>query len=63
MGSYCCTNQETVKGVDVPQGNLTRRFNELSMDQLALVIKVQARIRGFLCRKKINEFRIGSGIG
>ena len=63
MGTYCCSNQKTEGGVEVPQGDLSRKVNELTMEQIALIIMVQAHIRGFLARKQVNLFRAGSGMG
>lgn len=38
-------------------------MNNLTMEELALVIKIQARIRGFLTRKKISAFKVSAGFG
>lgn len=59
----CCSNQNVEGGIETPQGDLQRKMNNLTMEELALVIKIQARIRGFLTRKKISAFKVSAGFG
>ena len=62
MGN-CCSQNQTTDGVEVPHSDISKRISNLSMEELALIIKIQARIRGFLTRKKIRQFQLTSGIG
>jgi hypothetical protein len=59
----CCSNQTIEKGVETPVGDLSRKINNLTLDEIALLIKVQSRVRGFLTRRKINTFKISVGFG
>ena len=62
MGA-CCSNQNTDGNLDVPHGDLSRKIDNLSMKDVALIIKIQAHIRGFLTRKKIRAYQYTAGIG
>jgi hypothetical protein len=62
MGN-CCSNSTVdtlgdIKTLD--QASLKARMNP---SQLALLIKVQANIRGFLTRKRIRQMQYNAGMG
>ena len=61
MGN-CCSGQTAdihgdIKSLD--QDNLNRR---ITMDQIALIIKVQAAFRGYITRKKIRVAQVNMGM-
>ena len=54
MGS-CCSNSTSQGSFRQPEVMIGTPA--LSLNQLALLIKIQARVRGFLGRKKVKEVR------
>ena len=61
MGN-CCSGQ-TVAGGDIKTLDDQGLSKRVTAKQLALIIKVQANIRGFLTRKKIRTMQYNAGMG
>lgn len=62
MGN-CCSGQTVDGGGDIKTLDHQGLSKRLTTNQLALVIKVQANIRGFLTRKKIRTMQYNAGMG
>lgn len=62
MGA-CCSGSTVDTNGDIKTVDSHQLKKKLTAQQLALLIKVQANIRGFLTRKKIREIQINGGMG
>lgn len=62
MGA-CCSGSTVDTNGDIKTVDSHQLKKKLTAHQLALIIKVQANIRGFLTRKKIREMQINAGMG
>jgi len=61
MGNCCSGDNVDRKGdIHTYDGSLNKR---MTAKQLALLIKIQANIRGFLTRKRIRHMQINAGMG
>lgn len=59
MGTYltCCGTNDEDKRATTESGLARKTYSNLTPNEIALLIKVQARFRGFLARKKIRITR------
>ena len=61
MGN-CCSGQTVDNVGDIKTLDHNQLSRRITMEQLALIIKVQATIRGYLTRKKIRVAQMNMGI-
>ena len=61
MGN-CCSGQTVDNARDIKTLDHNELSRRVTLEQLALVIKVQATIRGYLTRKKIRVAQMNMGI-
>ena len=62
MGN-CCSGQTVDNSGDIRSYDSMQLSKRMSARQLALLIKIQANIRGFLTRKRIRAMQINAGMG
>ena len=62
MGN-CCSGQTVDASGDIRTLDSQNLQKSMTANQLALLIKVQANIRGFLTRKKIRTQQYNAGMG
>ena len=62
MGT-CCSNQTVDPSGDIRTLDVNSLKAKMSPQQLALLIKVQARIRGMIVRKRIKHMQYNAGMG
>lgn len=62
MGN-CCSGQTVDNVGDIRTLDHMSLSKRMTASQLALLIKVQANIRGFLTRKRIRSMQYNSGMG
>lgn len=59
----CCGNSTVDKSGDIQTLDANQLKKRMTARQLALIIKVQATMRGFLTRKKIRQMQYNAGMG
>jgi len=62
MGN-CCSGQTVDNSGDIRGYDSMQLSKRMTMRQLALLIKIQANIRGYLTRKRIRTMQINAGMG
>lgn len=62
MGN-CCSGQTVDNSGDIRGYDSMQLSKRMTARQLALLIKIQANIRGFLTRKRIRAMQINAGMG
>ena len=62
MGN-CCSGNTVDHNGDIKTLDSHQLAKRITMDQLRLLIKVQANIRGYLCRKRIRQMNYHGGMG
>lgn len=62
MGS-CCSNSTVDPSGDMKTLDAAQLRARMSPQQLALLIKVQANIRGYITRKRIRHMQYNAGMG
>jgi len=62
MGN-CCSGQTVDTTGDIKTLDHQQLSKRITMNQLALLIKVQANIRGYLTRKRIRTMQYNAGMG
>jgi hypothetical protein len=60
MGN-CCSADTVGENGDIQ--TLGGGSHKLTATQLAMIIKVQARIRGLLARRRVKQIKINAGMG
>ena len=58
----CCSGATVDKSGDIQTLDVNALRKRMTPQQLALVIKVQANIRGFITRKKIMQMQYNAGM-
>lgn len=59
----CCSGATVDHTGDIKTLDATQLKSRMTARQLALIIKVQANIRGFITRKKIRQMQYNAGMG
>ena len=59
----CCGNSTVDHSGDMQALDANQLRKRMTARQLALIIKVQANIRGFITRKKIRQMQYNAGMG
>jgi len=62
MGN-CCSGQTVDNVGDIKTLDHNQLRSRITMEQLALIVKVQATIRGYLTRKKVRIAQMNMGMG
>jgi NADPH-dependent curcumin reductase CurA len=62
MGN-CCSGETVDQHGDIKTYDAYGLSRRMTARQMALLIKIQANIRGFLTRKRIRTMQINAGIG
>ena len=62
MGN-CCSGQTVDNVGDIKTLDHNQLKSRITMEQLALIVKVQATIRGYLTRKKVRAAQVNMGMG
>jgi hypothetical protein len=60
---YCCSGSTVDPHGDIKTLDAAQLKARLTVEQLALVIKVQANIRGYITRKRIRHMQYNAGMG
>ena len=61
MGN-CCSNSTVDHTSDMQTLDANQLRKRMTMRQMAMIIKVQANIRGFITRKKIRQMQYNAGM-
>lgn len=62
MGN-CCSGDNVDRSGDIRTYDASNLNRRMTAKQMALLIKIQANIRGFLTRKRIRTMQINAGMG
>lgn len=62
MGA-CCSNSTVDGRGDINTMDYNSLKTKMTLEQVALLIKIQAHVRGFLTRKKIRQMQYNAGMG
>jgi NADPH-dependent curcumin reductase CurA len=58
----CCTGSTVDKSGDIQTLDVNQLRKRMTPKELALIIKVQANIRGFIARKQIRQMQYNAGM-